>query len=216
MMGMLPSHQVNGSPTKGPSMHPKGTTNPRRTHPGRTTSHDRQGRHLARSCLVGAAVLALMGCGDTGTSSGAGDSPTETTTGPVETASPVELSVVQVVEDVRFYPACGNEVVEVDGVIWYPLLPEERDGLDRTHVPDASAAGLPAALADLLPAARPAAPAVVSTAVPAALLAIPAPGPGDDVGTLWIFSDGLAFWEADSGTLRAWLTQEERTYDWVC
>lgn len=182
-------------------MHPKGTTHPRRTHPGRTTSHDRQGRHLARSCLVGAAVLALMGCGDTGTSSGAGATPTGTTASPVETTDPVELSVLQVVEDVRFYPACGNEVVEVDGVTWYQLLPEERDGLDRTHVPDASAAGLPAALADV---------------VPAALLAIPAPGPGDDVGTLWIFSDGLAFWEADSGTLRAWLTQEERTYDWVC
>lgn len=159
------------------------------------TSDDRRGRPLARGWVVVAALLALMGCGDTGTTSGGGAASTGTTTGPAE------LSVVQVVEGVRFYPACGNEVVEVDGVTWYQLLPEEMDGLDRTHVPDASAVGLPAGVADV---------------VPAALLAVPAPGPGDDVGTLWVFSDGLAFWESDSGTLRTWLTQEERAYGWIC
>jgi hypothetical protein len=43
-----------------------------------------------------------------------------------------------------------------------------------------------------------------------------APGPGDDVGTLVIYQNGLAYWVSDSGDLDTWLTDTELTYNWVC
>jgi hypothetical protein len=42
------------------------------------------------------------------------------------------------------------------------------------------------------------------------------PGPGDDVGTLVVWADGVARWVSDSGNLDVWLIAEELTYDWVC
>jgi hypothetical protein len=41
------------------------------------------------------------------------------------------------------------------------------------------------------------------------------PGPGDDIGTLIVYSDGMARYESDSGTVE-WLTTEVHTYNWVC
>ena len=42
------------------------------------------------------------------------------------------------------------------------------------------------------------------------------PGPGDDVGTLVIWADGVARFVSDSGDLTAWMVTDEITYDWVC
>ena len=46
--------------------------------------------------------------------------------------------------------------------------------------------------------------------------AVVAPGPGDDVGTLVIYENGLAYWQADSGGLHTWLTTREVEYNWAC
>jgi hypothetical protein len=46
--------------------------------------------------------------------------------------------------------------------------------------------------------------------------AVVAPGPGDDIGDVTVFADGLALFESDSGDLTTWLTREQRTYNWVC
>ncbi len=126
-------------------------------------------------------------------------------------------TVVQVYEDVAFYPACGNEVLDLDGTTWYQLLPEEQRAL-REHPDDEDSMG-------------PASPKAFMTARDSAPLsqepqltlsrgtnvpAVVAPGPGDDIGDVTVFADGLAFFESDSGDLTTWLTQDKRTYNWVC
>jgi hypothetical protein len=35
------------------------------------------------------------------------------------------------------------------------------------------------------------------------------PGPGDDIGTLTVWADGVARWESDSGNLATWLVDDE-------
>jgi hypothetical protein len=47
------------------------------------------------------------------------------------------------------------------------------------------------------------------------LAAVPPPGPGDDVGTLIVYADGMARYESDSGNVM-WLTNVEPEYTWVC
>lgn len=99
----------------------------------------------------------------------------------------VEPQVVAVHEGVLFYPACGNEVLRHEGVDYYSLLPEE----DVTVLRLGRGAGVSIHL-------------------------VAPPGPGDDVGTLTIYSDGFAHFVSDSGDLDVWLTQEFRNYNWVC
>jgi hypothetical protein len=43
-----------------------------------------------------------------------------------------------------------------------------------------------------------------------------APGPGDDIGTLVVWSDGVARWVSDSRDLDVWMVDDEITYGWVC
>ena len=94
----------------------------------------------------------------------------------------------EVLEDVEYYYACGNEILELpDGRTFYPLVPQSL-GLGEV------AAGAPGA------------PVV---------LAVPAPEEGDDTGTLTIYADGSADWESDSG-IEARLTDEPQTYEFVC
>ena len=94
----------------------------------------------------------------------------------------------EVLEDVEYYYACGNEILELpDGRTFYPLVPQSL-GLGEV------AAG---------------------TAAARVVLAVVAPGPGDDTGTLTVYSDGSADWESDSG-IEARLTDEPQTYDFVC
>lgn len=104
---------------------------------------------------------------------------------------------------VGYYPACHNEALSFNGHRWFPFEP-------------ANVAALPA---DPLGAAPP-----PSAAADAAALAVGAgpvgavggPGPGDDVGTLVIYENGLAYWESDSGDLKTWLTNHEIEYNWAC
>lgn len=96
-------------------------------------------------------------------------------------------------DDLEYYYACGNEILEMaDGRTFYPLFPEEQDTFDDA------------------PYAAPAA-----SAWGGVMLGVAAPGPGDDTGTLTIYEDGMAHWESDSG-IEAWLTDEPQDYNWVC
>lgn len=97
------------------------------------------------------------------------------------------------VAGVLYYPACGNEVLEHDGTTWYPI--KRPDWVT------------PSAAAALASGGR-----GISTSVPM----VAAPGPGDDVGTLEIYDNGVAYFTSDSGDIDTWLTTAPQTYKWVC
>ena len=44
---------------------------------------------------------------------------------------------------------------------------------------------------------------------------VAAPGPGDDIGVMVVYTDGMARFESMSGRV-IWLTSDERTCGWVC
>lgn len=102
-------------------------------------------------------------------------------------SGPVEI--VAVIDDVDdFYPACGNVTLEHDGTTWYtlvhvgwepadPALQDRVDAVVATERDEAPTASSPAhGFAQVAP-----------------------PGPGDDIGTLVIWKDGVARWTSDSG-----------------
>jgi len=97
-------------------------------------------------------------------------------------------------DDFTYYGACGNEVVEVFGTMFYPLLPEQVALLDLSIYPVFSPARSSSGLA------RP---------------RVGPPGPGDDVGTMTVYSDGVARFESRSGIM-IWLSDREQSYNWVC
>ena len=109
-------------------------------------------------------------------------------------ASPAGDGIVAVYDGVGFYGACGNNTLEWDGVVYYQLFPDEIAALDEARYPTSP----PPTTAPAMGFAR-----------------VPAPGPGDDVGTLIVYADGLARFESDSGTID-WLSTEPHEYDWVC
>ncbi len=89
--------------------------------------------------------------------------------------------------DVEYYGACGNEVLRLGRETYYPLLEDEELDVIRYG----SGTGVH-----------------VST--------VERPGPGDDIGTLTVYSDGYARFVSDSGTYDIWLTEQEREYTWEC
>ena len=104
--------------------------------------------------------------------------------------SPVTIAEIR--HGVDYYGACGNEVLRDGDLTLYPLLPEDLDALDLAGYPtDLDAQGL-------------------------APLRVAEPGPGDDVGTLLVYDDGMAYFASDSGDLLIWLTDEPQTYGWEC
>ena len=163
-----------------------------------------------RTVSVAAALvgLTLTGCGATDP---AGTLPppspatslvpaTTTSTTAPRTTAPVPIVAVH--EGVAFYPACGNETLRFDGVTWYQL--NHYDGYDEEY------AAIYQAFAD---AEREPSPVGVRRGFAPAVVA---PGPGDDVGTLVIWADGVARWVSDSGDLDVWMVDDEITYNWAC
>ena len=106
-------------------------------------------------------------------------------------------------EFVTAYPACGNEPFEHLGVTWYPLVQE---GLD-TVTDD-----LQGRADEVLAVAREASPAFEVHG----LLRVVPPGPGDAIGTLVVWADGVARWVSDSGDLDVWMIDDPITYNWAC
>ena len=110
------------------------------------------------------------------------------------------VPIVAVHDEIEYYIACANEPVMVDGTQWYPVadwgheqtadLFDEITGVDREQ------------------------PARTAQPIAFAPRVVP-PGRGDDIGTLYVYRDGIAWFEAESG-LSMWLTQDELTYNWVC
>ena len=122
----------------------------------------------------------------------------DTTTPDTTTPDTTErVPIVAVHEDVEYYIACADVPVTVDGIRWYPVaewgneqtaeLFDEITSVDRQP---------PGAQVGFAPRVAP-------------------PGPGDDVGTIYVYADEVAWFESDSGQT-IWLTQDEITYTWVC
>ena len=144
----------------------------------------RQDVHRIVITLVVAALLA--GCGAGGDARGPGEA----------------ASVVEVVEDVDYYYACGKEVLELpDGRRFFPLIDQDSVAEDA-HLGVFVPVPVPVAGVDVVLAAG-------------TVLAVVAPGPGDDVGTLTVYDDGMAHFVSESG-IEAWLDEAEREYDWAC
>ena len=100
-----------------------------------------------------------------------------------------------------YYPACGNETLEVDGTTWYPI-----------NRPDWEAPNFDGPT----PAAAQVTGASGGRGISASVPMVAAPGPGDDHGTLVIYDNGTAYWNSDSGNIHTWLTTAPQTYNWVC
>ena len=141
--------------------------------------------------IVVVAILAgTVGCG-----SNSSVTSTDSLPSPVTTTAPNSIEIAYVYEDFEYYGACGNETVPVGEQTFFPLLPDDRSEIDPALYPlppsDSGISGFAAA------------PRVVS------------PGPGDDIGTMVVYSDGIARFESESGRI-IWLTDQEQTYGWVC
>ena len=139
-----------------------------------------------------AAVTAALVLGTLLTACGTGDA--IGSDGRVDAGTPG--AVIEVVEGVEYYPACGNELLTLGDTTWYPFTPTDPAALP-------SAGGLGGGMARIV------SPRIV-------LPGVAAPGPGDAVGTVTVFEGGLAHFVSDSGNLQTWLTDQALTYGWVC
>ncbi len=107
-------------------------------------------------------------------------------------AEPVAVQIERVDRDVQFYGPCGDSAAQFSGVTWYPLVQSEVALIDPTLYPE---------------------PAPPSSGFRAPKVA--PPGPGDDIGTFVVYSDGLAKFTSESGMV-TWFSQKVRQYNWVC
>lgn len=118
--------------------------------------------------------------------------------------SPVPVEIVGVYEGVKAYPACGNETLEHEGVTWYPVMRLGYEPFDSS---------LQAPADQILAVDRVDPP---GTHFQGFARRVPNPGPGDGIGTLVVWADGVARWISDSGKLDVWMIDDEITYTWVC
>jgi hypothetical protein len=122
---------------------------------------------------------------------------------PVSTTTTEPVSITGVYDDVAAYPACGNEPLTHLGVTWYPVSRVGTGPIDG---------GLQPILDRILETDR----EDPTTFEAQGLMRVSPPGPGDDVGTLVVWADGVARWTSDSGNLDVWLVDQEIDYRWVC
>ena len=148
------------------------------------------------------AVVALFGALVLGAVLSACAVPVASRVGPTDYDDAIDLGVpgalVETVEGVPGYPACGTEPISHGGITWYPFIPENVEQFPEVVAMPLRVGGLGGGTSRL------------------ALPGVVAPGPGDDVGTLAIYEGGFAFWRSDSGDLSTWLTDRPLEYPWVC
>ncbi len=138
---------------------------------------------------LGSVVIAVLISAACGSDEPAGTEPT--------TVATPEPEIVAVYRNFEYYGACGNETVLIENTVFSPVPTEPTDdvvpgvavAIDESRYP------LPPDLNGLVRVAP--------------------PGPGDDIGTMIVYSDGFARFESDSGWI-IWLTDQEQTYGWVC
>ena len=150
-------------------------------------------------------ALCIAGCSSDGASSPAAATTKPTT--PATVASPTTMPdavvIAGVYPGVLAYPACGNEPFDHLGVTWYPLFSEGFDPMTDD---------LQERVDEVIAVQRESSPVRGVHG----LMRVPAPGPGDSIGTLVVWADGVARWVSDSGDLDVWLVDEPISYSWVC
>lgn len=124
-------------------------------------------------------------------------------TSPTTTESPDPVPILDVYDDVEFYPACGNETLNHSGQMWYPIARVGFDPMD---------ASLQETVDAVLGVEREESP----VARMQGLVRVSPPEPGDDVGTMVVWADGVARWVSDNGDLDVWMIDREITYTWDC
>jgi hypothetical protein len=144
-----------------------------------------------------ASVLVLVGCSSPQNPSG----------------EPTDITIVDVIENVQWYPACATSPIDLGGRLFYPL-PFGAPAVDESMYP------LPARASALGSGGSAAADGESMNSryfmtLSLTLPGVAPPGPGDDVGTVIIYSNGMARFESESGTV-AWLTTEKQYYGYVC
>lgn len=108
--------------------------------------------------------------------------------------SPAPGGYLSVAEGVSYYPTCGSGPLEHNGVTWHPIY----RGDWATPTAEALAAS----------GGRGIAVGVHAVSAP--------PGPGDNLGRLYVYPAGRAYWVSDSGNYDEWFTVVPQTYNWVC
>ena len=158
--------------------------------------------------VVAALALALGACGSDGPASTGSLPPAVTTSTSSNEPTPdtvavgAPIEIIGIFEAIEFYPACGNETLDHQGTTWYTLI-NAYGAVD----PD-----LEARADAVLSVEREASPVMGRQS----LVRVVEPGPGDSVGTLVVWADGVARWVSDSGNLDVWLIDDEIAYNWVC
>jgi len=108
--------------------------------------------------------------------------------------APAPAGYTAVAEGVPYYPGCGSGPLEHNGVTWHPIYRGD------WATPDAKAAA-----------------ASGGRGISAGVHAVSAPpGPGDDVGRLFTYPGGRAYWVSDSGDLDQWFTVVPQSYNYIC
>ena len=118
--------------------------------------------------------------------------------GVTQYVAPTPMGYTSTTENVKFYPTCGDGPLKQGSVTWYPISRED------WPTPSAEVNGASAGVSG---------GRGIGAAVP--MVSAP-PGPGDDVGTLYVYRDGIAYWRSDSGDLDRWFTLVPQVYHGVC
>ncbi len=179
-------------------------------------SHNNANSSLSISALVLAVGFLFAACADDQSPASTASVPAEPSTAvepppdPGESAAPVSLvsepgpvSIVGVYEEIEFYPACVNETLDHLGVTWFPIVAAGGQPIDPALQPRVD---------EILAIDRETSP----IAGVQGIVRIPGPGPGDDIGTLVVWDDGVARWVSNSRDLDVWMIDDEIRYMWAC
>jgi hypothetical protein len=145
----------------------------------------------SRSPMLGGGLLAVAVVSLSVGACSSSDDPVATSPTSTEVSTGGPVGIARVVHDFEYYGACGNETVRVGRTTFYPVLPRQRRQINQSNYPHDSDVS------------------------PSGLMRVAPPGPGDDIGTMTVYTDGLARFESASGRI-IWLTDDEQTYNWVC
>ncbi len=144
------------------------------------------------------ATLGLSACA----SSEAASSPNGTPGASSPNGTPDGPTIVAIYEDVNWYPPCATYPIEIGGEEFYPL-PMDAPPVDETKYPITIDPVLNSLSED------------GAAAMGVLVFGVLPPGPGDDIGTVIVYSDGMARFESESGIV-AWLIREDQEYGYVC